>query len=197
MNVYVAELGESLFNIADMYNVDIQAMLAANPHIWDPKYLAQGEQVKIPNAPKQPELFGCVPSGDPYQTIITDQPCPEGLSEREDNASEWRTADDGTYIQHTSWDIDEEQVSQITKMPNTYPTIKTKPFPKEQHEAFKQHVLHYMTQPFTAHPHYPLHAQGYYHGVQHNMQPVPYRYQTQQHTAYYQAYAPQSYPVKR
>jgi LysM repeat protein len=59
MNVHITTHGENLFNVAEKYNVDIKALLVANPHVQNPTRMKGGIEITIPAVPKQPELFGC------------------------------------------------------------------------------------------------------------------------------------------
>jgi morphogenetic protein associated with SpoVID len=52
VKIHIVKKGETLFNIAQKYNVELDTLIAANPQIADPNVIDVGMKVKIPNASK-------------------------------------------------------------------------------------------------------------------------------------------------
>jgi LysM repeat protein len=52
--VYVVRSGDTLWQIALRFNIDLRLLEAANPHIEDPNVILPGEQVTIPTPTPQP-----------------------------------------------------------------------------------------------------------------------------------------------
>ncbi|MCS7458706.1 LysM peptidoglycan-binding domain-containing protein [Paenibacillus doosanensis] len=55
MKIHMVKKGESLYQIAQKYNVDLDKLIELNPQIADPNVIDVGMKVKIPNAPKPVE----------------------------------------------------------------------------------------------------------------------------------------------
>ncbi|WP_243767239.1 LysM peptidoglycan-binding domain-containing protein [Paenibacillus agricola] len=51
MKIHMVKSGDTLFEIAKKYNVDLEKLIASNPQILDPNVIEVGMKVKIPNAP--------------------------------------------------------------------------------------------------------------------------------------------------
>ncbi|MGF9711425.1 LysM peptidoglycan-binding domain-containing protein [Paenibacillus naphthalenovorans] len=52
MKIHIVKKGDSLYEIAQKYHVELDKLIAANPHIPDPNVLDIGTKVKIPASPK-------------------------------------------------------------------------------------------------------------------------------------------------
>lgn len=48
MLVYPVQRGDSLWKIAQRFNIGLDALIAANPQISDPNYIVVGQQINIP-----------------------------------------------------------------------------------------------------------------------------------------------------
>ncbi|ULL17835.1 LysM peptidoglycan-binding domain-containing protein [Paenibacillus sp. H1-7] len=55
MKIHMVKKGESLYQIAQKYHVDLDKLIEMNPQIADPNVIDVGMKVKIPNAPKPVE----------------------------------------------------------------------------------------------------------------------------------------------
>jgi len=55
MLTHIVQKGESLWQIANRYQISLDALIAANPQFSDPNYIMPGQQVNIPQW-WQPEL---------------------------------------------------------------------------------------------------------------------------------------------
>ncbi|MEK3720972.1 LysM peptidoglycan-binding domain-containing protein [Paenibacillus sp. FSL H8-0034] len=51
MKIHMVKKGDTLYEIAKKYNVDLDKLIASNPQIADPNVIEVGMKVKIPNAP--------------------------------------------------------------------------------------------------------------------------------------------------
>ncbi|AVF27489.1 peptidoglycan-binding LysM [Paenibacillus larvae subsp. larvae] len=56
MKIHMVKKGESLYSIAQKYNVNLDTLIEANPQIADPNKIDVGMKVKIPSAPAPAEL---------------------------------------------------------------------------------------------------------------------------------------------
>ncbi|WP_372008261.1 LysM peptidoglycan-binding domain-containing protein [Paenibacillus chitinolyticus] len=54
MKIHMVKKGDSLYKIAQKYNVDLDKVIEANPHIANPDQINVGEKVKIPGMPTKP-----------------------------------------------------------------------------------------------------------------------------------------------
>ncbi|EPD89988.1 LysM peptidoglycan-binding domain-containing protein, partial [Paenibacillus sp. HGH0039] len=54
MKIHMVKKGDSLHKIAQKYNVDLDKVIEANPHIANPHQINVGEKVKIPGTPTKP-----------------------------------------------------------------------------------------------------------------------------------------------
>ncbi|MBP1156564.1 MULTISPECIES: LysM peptidoglycan-binding domain-containing protein [unclassified Paenibacillus] len=52
MKIHIVKKGDSLYELSQKYNVELDKLIAANPQIQDPNVLDIGMKVKIPNTPK-------------------------------------------------------------------------------------------------------------------------------------------------
>ncbi|WP_052487215.1 LysM peptidoglycan-binding domain-containing protein [Gordoniibacillus kamchatkensis] len=52
MKIHIVKSGDTLYELAKKYNVELDKLIAANPHIVNPDQLDIGMKVKIPTAPK-------------------------------------------------------------------------------------------------------------------------------------------------
>ncbi|UUZ89430.1 LysM peptidoglycan-binding domain-containing protein [Paenibacillus sp. P25] len=52
MKIHIVKKGESLYELAKKYHVELDALIAANPQIADPNVIDVGMKVKIPHHPK-------------------------------------------------------------------------------------------------------------------------------------------------
>ncbi|NOU96047.1 LysM peptidoglycan-binding domain-containing protein [Paenibacillus sp. LMG 31456] len=52
MKIHMVKKGDTLYDIANKYNVELDKLIANNPQIADPNVIEVGMKVKIPNAPK-------------------------------------------------------------------------------------------------------------------------------------------------
>lgn len=66
MKIHMVKKGDTLYQIAQKYNVDLDALIALNPQIPDPNVIDVGMKVKIPSAPKPVEP----PSDYLYKHIV-------------------------------------------------------------------------------------------------------------------------------
>lgn len=55
--IYVVKPGDTLSSIADMFSTTVKQLLAANPHIKDPKFIFPGQRICIPVMP--PVMLRC------------------------------------------------------------------------------------------------------------------------------------------
>jgi morphogenetic protein associated with SpoVID len=51
LKIHMVKSGDTLYEIAQKYNVDLEKLIASNPQIADPNVIEVGMKVKIPNAP--------------------------------------------------------------------------------------------------------------------------------------------------
>ncbi|MEC0247744.1 LysM peptidoglycan-binding domain-containing protein [Paenibacillus chitinolyticus] len=54
MKIHMVKKGDSLYKIAQKYNVDLDKLIEANPQIANPDQINVGEKVKIPGTPTKP-----------------------------------------------------------------------------------------------------------------------------------------------
>ncbi|WP_019533509.1 LysM peptidoglycan-binding domain-containing protein, partial [Paenibacillus ginsengihumi] len=52
MKIHIVKQGDTLYELAQKYNVELDKLIAANPQLADPNVLEIGMKVKIPDAPK-------------------------------------------------------------------------------------------------------------------------------------------------
>lgn len=62
---YVVQWGDTMRKIADRMNVNLNDLIAANPHIWNPNWIFAGQLINLP-APAQ---YYTVQRGDTLQII--------------------------------------------------------------------------------------------------------------------------------
>lgn len=62
---YVVQWGDTLAKIASWHGVTVNALLAANPHIWSPSLIYAGQVINIPAAPS----YHTVSHGDTLRKI--------------------------------------------------------------------------------------------------------------------------------
>ncbi|MEW9700113.1 LysM peptidoglycan-binding domain-containing protein [Paenibacillus sp. SI8] len=55
MKIHIVKKGDSLYELAKKYHVDLDQVIALNPQLADPNVLSIGEKVKIPSSPKPVE----------------------------------------------------------------------------------------------------------------------------------------------
>ncbi|GAB3045044.1 LysM peptidoglycan-binding domain-containing protein [Virgibacillus ainsalahensis] len=60
---YTVQLGDSLFRIADNYQIDVNTLIAANSSIVDPNNIKPGQRIKIPDENGSPFTVTAYTSG--------------------------------------------------------------------------------------------------------------------------------------
>ncbi|WP_248927377.1 LysM peptidoglycan-binding domain-containing protein [Paenibacillus hamazuiensis] len=55
MKIHIVKKGDTLYELSQKYNVDLEKLIAANPQIADPNVIDVGMKVKIPTGPKPVE----------------------------------------------------------------------------------------------------------------------------------------------
>ncbi|MCF6094710.1 LysM peptidoglycan-binding domain-containing protein [Microaerobacter geothermalis] len=53
---YVVKEGDTLYKIAKRFNIPLQALITANPHIEDPDEIMPGQTINIPRMPMMPMM---------------------------------------------------------------------------------------------------------------------------------------------
>lgn len=56
MKIHIVKEGDNLYSLSQRYSVELEKIVAANPHILDPMRVEPGQKVKVPTGPVTPKV---------------------------------------------------------------------------------------------------------------------------------------------
>ncbi|WP_078552999.1 LysM peptidoglycan-binding domain-containing protein [Bacillus alkalicellulosilyticus] len=139
MKAHFCGKGESLYYLAEMYQVDIHMLAAHNPHIKSPSSIPEGTQVTIPSLVGLPGVMGDVMKSDNKGNVcayVADEP----VTYKQHHVPHWPSEDYAVnFGSHTPLGLSSTpNTVQTRQMEQPSPSIH-----QQQSKPTTQHSFHY------------------------------------------------------
>lgn len=140
MRIHIAKRGESLYDVADRYKVDVNVLYGQNQHIQDPHNLQDGMQLTLPSVIGLDAVMG--DNSDCKGNVcafVSDEP----VKYNKLNIKHWPSQDYSQPIYGTHYQ--EKDFSQVEIYPHYphYPQHPQSPIPVQQQHRYPQQQQQY------------------------------------------------------
>ncbi|MFN7251372.1 MAG: LysM peptidoglycan-binding domain-containing protein [Anaerobacillus sp.] len=140
MKIHITKRGETLYQVADRYKVDVNVLYGHNQHISDPHNLQDGMQLTIPSLVG---LEGIMDDSSDCKGNVCAFVSDEPVKYNKLNIKHWPSQDYSQPIYGTHYhEKDFSQVEIYPQYPH-YPQHPQSPIPVQQQHRYPQEMYHY------------------------------------------------------